>query len=339
MRKIYFYLLATFIITGCDSMEESSSKSQSTKNPTQTYIINGDIVYEAEITDGSKPKKPIFIYDIPEKKNNSNKLTYKTTGESVLLNFNYGIVDYTKSGCTIKRYNDGNSYYTDSGVYGPIPYNYDGYLIRGFGTPYHNYYYNSLVLHASNKGMKSTDRTGKIWHDNNNNGSAISIEYPFKENVTYEISIETVFYDNRYIAEKVHSNGYPTLYAQLKDDGIIVSPDINSCGDNGINNIYGYYMSGYDSYLTNYTRSYTLDSRAIIQRTLVFKFSPTEKKNALVFSLHPSTSTPGYGAPISTNNYTMALPIVNITEKTFDPSLNIEIKTPDSGDRGNGGRR
>ncbi|WP_337964817.1 hypothetical protein [uncultured Flavobacterium sp.] len=328
MRKISYYLLLIFIITSCDSKEDLSSKKQALNNPMQLYIINGDIEYYSEITDGSKPKKPIFVYDIPEKTNEVTNLTSKTSEQSVTLKFDYGIGGSTKSGCTVKRYNNGNSYFTDDGVYGSIPYDKNGYLIRGFGTTHHNIYYNSLVLFASNQEEKSTDRTGKIWHDNNNNGSAISIEYPFKASVTYEISLKVTFYDNKRLINNAYSDGYPTIFAQLKDDGVIVPDEKKSCGKNGINNIYGYVMSGYDSYLVNYTRSYTLDSRAVIQRTINFKFSPTEKKNALVISLHPFTSTPGYGTPISTNDYTMTLPLINISEKPFDPSLNVEIKTP-----------
>lgn len=320
----------------CDNGEDLPSKNQSTNYPQQLYIINGDLEYYADITDGSKPKKPIFVYDIPkeaDKINTIQKTTYKNTEQSVSINFGYGIGNPTNSGCTVKRFNNGNSYYTDAGVYGGNPYSYPypettSYLVRGFNTPHLNPYYGSLILFVSNKEIKSSIRNG-IWHDNDKRGSAISIEYPFKANITYEISMKVTFHDNRYLTEKVFSDGLPTIFVQLKDDGTIVQ-DIDPCDNKGINNIYGYYTSGNDSYLLNYTRSYTLESRGVIQRTLAFKFSPTEEKKALLISVHPATSRAGYGAQILKNNYTMVMPLINISEKPFDPSLNVEIKTPPS---------
>lgn len=339
MRKFSFYLMLTFIITSCDSKEELTTKSQALNNPMQLYIINGDIEYYSEITDGSKPKPPIFVYDIPDKTEEINNLTSKTSEQSVIINFGTGVGSSTKSGCTVKRYNNGNSYYTDAGVFGSIPYAYPhpnettSYLVRGYGIPHLNPYYGSLVLFTSNKEKKTFSRDGIIWYDNDQSGSAISIEYPFKANITYEISIKVVFYDNKRLVDNVYSNGYPTIYVQLKNDGTIEIPNIRTqtqdpCSREGINSI-----SGYVSDYLNYTRSYTLDSRAVIQRTLNFKFSPTEEKKALMISLHPALSNSGYEAQIQTNNYTMTLPSITITEKPFDPSLNVNIPEPTPGRR------
>ncbi|TEB40544.1 hypothetical protein D0809_30070, partial [Flavobacterium circumlabens] len=99
-----------------------NSKTQALNNPTQTYIINGDIEYISEITDGSKPKKPILVYDIPNYSDNNNT-AYKSSEQSTFLNFHYGLYNPTKSGCTITRYLDsGKSFETDLGVYGPNHY-------------------------------------------------------------------------------------------------------------------------------------------------------------------------------------------------------------------------
>lgn len=317
-------------------MEESSSKSQSGKNPTQTYIINGDIVYEAEITDGSKPKIPIFIFDTPiktEESEYSKKTTSKTSEESTNINFAYGIGESTKSGCTVKRYNNGNSYYTDSGVYGENPAKQNnGYIVRGFKVPHHNTYYGSLVLFTSNRGEK-VDQPRGTWHKNIQRGSALSIEYPFQANTTYEIVLQVCFYDNVHTVDKAtYSNGYPTVYAQLKNNGIIDVTNYRDpilkdpCSDEGIND-----LNQSDYSYENYTRSYTLDSRAIIWRYLTFKFSPTQNKNALLISLHPVIGQEGYGTPIPTNSYTMVLPSVTITQKPFDPSINVPDRTSPRG--------
>lgn len=326
MRKFSLYLMLTFIITSCDSKEELTSKSQALNNPMQLYIINGYIKYYSEITDGSKPKKPILVYDIPPKTEKVNNLTSKTSQQSVNMNFGYGIADNTKSGCTITRYmQSGKIYETDAGVYGsnPAPQN-DGYLVRGYGVPHQNPYYGALALFVGNRGIKTTNRRG-IYHDNISNGSAISIEYSFKANVTYEISIKATFHDNRKSIDNTYSSGYPTLFVQLKDNGIISARSHRTqtqdpCDREGVIDL--------DEYANqNYTRSYTHDSRIEAQKNLVFNFSPTEEKKALLISLHPTIGIPGYETPIPTNSYTMILPLITITEKPFDPSLNVVIPT------------
>lgn len=329
MRKIYAYLFLTAAFLSCDNKEELPSKSQSIKNPTQTYIINGDIEYTSEITDGSKPKAPIFIYDIPKKPKEvtPKKITSKTTEQSVNIYFDYPPTGPSNSGCTIKRYNNGNSYYTDSGVYGTNPFPYPtsegkSSLVRGFKLPHQNLYYQSLVLIASNREEKVEQPRG-IWNKNVQRGTALSIEYPFQPNTTYEILLQVCFYDNVHIADKTYSTGYPTIYAQLKNSGVIDvinyrDPILRDpCSNEGINDL------NYSDYsFENYTRSYTLDSRAIIWRYLTFKFSPTQAKNALLISLHPAIGQEGYGAAIPKNSYTMVLPLVKITPKEFDPSIN-----------------
>lgn len=330
MRKIPFYLFLIFIITSCDNEEKLSSEIQALNNPTQTYIINGDIEYTSEITNGLKPQKPIFIYDTPNKTEERNNLTLKTSEHSVSINFGSGIGNPTNSGCKVKRYNNGNSYYTDAGVFGSIPYAYPypetkSYLVRGYGLPHLNLYYGSLVLFVSNKGKKANTRQGQIYQ-NDPSGSAISIEYPFKPNITYEISIKVTFHDNRYLIDKVFSSGYPTLYVQLKNDGIIQIPNIRTqsqdpCDKNGLNSVD--YPRAHDH--ANYTRSYTLDSRNVTQRVLTFKFSPTEEKKALLISLHPATSPSSIETPILTNNYTMTMPLINIIERPFDSSINVPV--------------
>ena len=323
MRKIYFYLLAPFIITGCDSIEESSSKNQAGKNPTQTYIINGDIVYQAEITDGSKPKEPIFIYDIPEKRIDHKKTTNKSSDGTFVFDFSYGISSNTNSGCDMDIYSSSSgTYYKNYGVYGynPFPYNEvtKEYLIRGYGKPYHNYYYNSLILRTSNKNNQYLHpRYGYILNDNIATTSAISIEYQFKPNVTYEISLLTRFVDNRKLTEDKKSEGFPSVIVELRDSPILST--IEEACENNLRNW---------SSLLNYKRSYTLEDSIIKDRIIIFKFSPTEQKNALIITLIPKlTEDRAIEAPYS--NYTMLLPTINIKELPFDSSLNV------SGGRGN----
>lgn len=316
MRKIYFYLLAPFIVIGCDSTEELSSRSQSEKKPTQTYIINGDIVYEVEITDGSKPKEPIFIYDIPEKRIDYKKTTNKSSDGIFVFDFSYGISN-KNSGCSIDIYSSSSgTYYKNYGVYGynPFPYNplTNEYLIRGYGKPYHNYYYNSLVFKTSNKNNQYLHpRYNYIVNDNIATTSAMSIEYQFKPNITYEISLVTYFNDNRKLTEDKQSEGLPSVIVELRDSPILSTID-EACENN---------LRNWSS-LVNYKRSYTLEDNVIKYRTITFKFSPTAQKNALVISLIPkSTESRAIEAPKS--DYTMLLPTITIKELPFDPSINV----------------
>lgn len=324
MKKIIFCLLLAFIITNCDNKEEDLQKNE-TINSKQLYIINGSIEYISDITDNTKSTKPKFVYQIPEITNEKNEKIYsKNSDEQVIINFAYGIAESTKSGCTrdIYTHSTGQFYTTDNGVYGPNPApQVNGYLIRGYGQPHQNQYYGSLVLFAKNEIYKTISR-GQIWHNNKRGGSAISIEYPFKANVTYEIHIKTFFHDNRKLVDDKYSEGYPTLYAQLTDDAIIRgyinrrTETTDPCDKEGINAL--------SDSNPNYTRSYTLNDQALTMKNIIFLFSPTEEKKAILISLHPAIGTAGVGTHIPTNNYTMRLPSITINEKTFDPSLNVE---------------
>lgn len=295
----------------CDNKEDLTPKIQALNNPMQLYIINGDIEYYSEITDGSKPKAPIFVYDIPHKTNEVKNSTSKTQENSVIINFNYGITDYPNSGCTDERYDGHTGKNYTVGVYGPNRVNRSGFLVRGYGKPYHNFQYNTLFLHASNKGYTTSTSRGILINDNLSKTSAISIEYPFKANVSYDIEVETYFRDNRYLIDKVHSSGFPSLYAHLKNTGIIVEGEAG-CEDKLVPL----------ATEQNYIKSYTLDSPALITRSIIFKFSPLQAKNAVIFTLNPTRGGRGTDVKIPTNDYTLALYSVKISEKPFDPVNN-----------------
>lgn len=242
-----------------------------------------------------------------KKKIIDKKLTNKASDGTVILDFSYGIAGNTNSGCTVDIYsNSTGTYNTNRGVYGYNPYplhpDTNQYLIRGYGKPYHNYYYNSLILQASNNSAAYNYRP---------TCSAISIEYEFKPNVTYEISLETIFNDNRKLTETKHSEGFPTVNVYLNGSPILSSID-KACEK--------------DIFLTatprNYVRSYTLEDNIIKVRTLQFKFSPTEEKKALIIFLLPKLSD-SRSTAVPINNYTMLLPTVTIKELPFDPSINI----------------
>ncbi|MDR6761614.1 hypothetical protein J2Y38_001823 [Flavobacterium sp. 2755] len=170
---------------------------------------------------------------------------------------------------------------------------------------------------CGNRGQQYISRGGQIINNNLSRGSAISIEYPFKANTTYEISLQTYFNDNILLVDKVNSNGFPTLYAQLKDSGLIIDGS-EACETNNIIRIL--------EMNPNNLKSYTLNNSIKEDKTIIFKFSLTEEKKALLLALNPKTGeNNGVGSSIPTNSYTMVLPMITITEKAFDPSILVPI--------------
>lgn len=135
--------------------------------------------------------------------------------------------------------------------------------MRGQGQPHHNFYYNSLVMMTSNRGKQSISR-GQIINSNASRGSAISIEYPFKANTSYEITLFTYFNDDVYAVDKVNSNGFPTVSVQLKDSPILLD-NTDACG---IEN-----MIRITELNPNYIKSYVLENHIKESKTLKFNFS------------------------------------------------------------------
>ena len=169
---------------------------------------------------------------------------------------------------------------------------------------------------CSNRGGQYSSRGGQIINDNISRGSAISIEYPFKANTTYEILLQTYFNDNKSLVDNGKSNGFPTLYAQLKDSGLIIDGP-EACETNNLIRIL--------EINPNNLKSYTLNNSIKEDKTIIFKFSLTEEKKALLLALNPKTGESGVGSPIPNNSYTMILPMITITEKAFDPSILVPI--------------
>lgn len=248
-------------------------------------------------------------------------ITNKSAEGTVVLNFSYGLAGNLNSGCSVDIYSNKSGTYTPNyGTYGynPYPLYPHQYLIRGYGKPYHNFYYSCLILRTSNKNIQITSRYNYTYNDNLATMSSMSIEYHFKPNVTYEISLLTHFVDNRKLTESKHSEGFPSLIAELRDSPVL--SNIEGACENNLRNW---------GYLVNYHRSYTLEDNTIKDRNITFKFSPTEQKNALIISLIPKlTEDRTVEAPYS--DYTMLLPTVTIKELPFDPSINVS---------GGGGRR
>ncbi|MFT3794180.1 hypothetical protein [Flavobacterium sp.] len=269
------------------------------------FLISAFIIISCENDETNFQTSNNVITTIIKKKT-ENESTAKMSATSFPINihFDYGITE-TNGGCP-------------TNCYGPIPQIQEqGFIVRGYGQPGHNASYNSLVLRARNKSKVTySPRIGQFINDNAPYESAISIEYPFQAYLTYEIRVETFFFDNRKNIDNVYSNGYPTLNVCLKDDATI--PGNNPClGDGRI----GTWVTE-NGYI--YNKSISLDSHALITRTFVYNFSPTTTKSALLLWLEPYMNlTPGPGALIPLNDYSMKLPLITVIAKPFDPSFNV----------------
>jgi hypothetical protein len=269
--------------------------------------------------------------------NSSQPFLLTTFPEPVKIDFNYGNAHFD-GGCAIQSIS-GDDIVLRRNVYGPSPVRKDdGFIVRGFRTPAHSFHYGCMVMFTDNIVVNSDRQTrdGNAIQTSKSTGAAISVEYPFLANVTYQISVRTKFIDTRKLVDNVSSDGLPYLYVELKDSPVIPVKD-DPCADSGVillGNTTVINGRTYRDLNSKYYRFAQPESHAQMYRTFVFKFSPTENKNALVISLHPSTVSETDRYKIAINRYIMLLPDIIIEQSEFDPSIN----TTPGGTGGGSGR-
>jgi len=267
-----------------------------------------------------------ILKESPTPSNKSSMSTHRVSTQSVDIEFKLGY-DF-KSGCTDQDLDYNDKWYTNTSVYGPNP---AIYAVRGYGKPKHITAFFTLALFASNKAVARTNpRTGAAYTAQEPRGSAISIEYPFKANVTYEIAVKTLFRDNISVFQSPkRSNGFPTLYAELRTTPEMSGTYQDPCLGLGVVGIQGSYPNPH-----MYTKSQTLANNIQEYKTFVFKFSPLEERKALKITLNPkeADSRGAVNLQVPESSYTMLLPLISITEKPFDPSIN-DISVPPTRDR------
>lgn len=234
-------------------------------------------------------------------------------------------------GCT---FTDGNinGSFTSTAAYGPNPLTFNGYVIRGYGLPRRDTDWKGILFEAENL-VKIINQRGQSREANDSKSNAISIEFPFSPNLTYEITLEAfiedyiattkldIYNSNDNIFDIDQSEAYPTIAIELSD-----SPQIrgnNPCAKRAV----------VSNAFVN--RKYYKEQKAQIivpplsqKKTFTFKFSTTEAKNAFIIYFLPELS----GTNILKSSFSMYLTNIKIIEKPFEQSF--EPTNPSNGDGG-----
>ncbi|MEN4761517.1 hypothetical protein ABEG63_14350 [Chryseobacterium sp. C39-AII1] len=305
MKKTLF-LLSTLLTVGCSTSDLVSA-------------------HEEEVTKEILTKKA------------KNSSLSKSTNENVVmdLSFETGIIS-EGGGCSFEYLSSLNSpAQTSTQCYGPDPITQNGYLIRGYGKPrrasalrYDTWF--GVKLEAKND-SKVTINRGREELSNIQESNAISIEFPFEANVTYEITLKTQLTDyvkvikspssgmaNSVLAERYKgidaSEKFSSINLQLVDSPII--PGSDPCSTKPV-------VSSEFPGPANYGRMQKTEKTtfwASEDKDYTFYFSTREAKNALLIKFLPGISedrNPSY-APRSW--FWLDIRNIKIVQKPFNPS-------------------
>lgn len=249
-------------------------------------------------------------------------LLSKTTNEIVVMNLdiNRGLFQSQDGGCSS----------ASQRAFGPNPTNFYNYTIRGYGQPRTDLSYKGIQLRTGNR-PTNVVTFGQNYLIDNVYESAISIEFPFLANVTYEINLQTIVED--FIYKEQHdrydqnddyhglqqSQAFPTVAVELKD-----TPQIsgnNPCGGRpAIGNMF-------------IQRNYFKKQKAEItvppsyeQKTFTYNFSTTENKNALIIYFLPERSgmQPNY---VPESSFNLNITNIKITQKPYNPAFYVPAPT------------
>lgn len=254
-------------------------------------------------------------------KSNASTLTNKT--ETVVMNMSFiNKIQPPDGGCTVINFdNQANPHYTTA-AFGPNPISYYGRLMRGYGGP-RMYYLNwqGLRLLAKNKPKTIVSRGQSLQVDNPFE-NAISIEFPFESNLTYEITISTSIWDDIYRAKHDEFSGNDHLYNVNQSEGfptvaveLSSSPQISGndpCAERPV--------VGNGLVAANYYKKQKAEITvppSYEKKTFIFNFSVTDPKNALILYFLPHKSENQH---IPENDFTMFIGNIKIVQKPFDPT-------------------
>ncbi len=214
--------------------------------------------------------------------------------------------------------------------YGPNPLYYNDYILRGYGKPQRDISWAGIKFQAGNRPKVKTSSNGQTSIDEDPFTNALSIEFPFQANITYEIILETNIQD--FIYKEQHdtydqnddyhgleqSQAFPTVAVELAD-----SPEIrggNPCAGRPV-------VSRFIS-----DRNYYKTQKAIIsippsyeEKSFTFNYSTLTPRNALIIYFLPELADPNNLQFIPESSFNMLLKNIKIIEKPFDPSY---ISTP-----------
>ncbi|WP_160139127.1 hypothetical protein [Chryseobacterium sp. c4a] len=277
--------------------------------------------------------------------NSHSKLLANSLGEVTLmdLNIDRALINPDGGGCTFTAGYSVENIHKSTAAFGPTPLSFLGYTFRGYGKPRTDgFLWKGIRIDIENL-PKTTINRGQTTLTNNSQSNALSIEHPFKANVTYQITLtawvtdyiwktknnnrEDRRDDNKY--DVPQSEAFPTIGIELAS-----SPTINGndpCEPRP-------FVQPSPFVVRNYYKSQTviLAEPNNQKKEMTFNFSTTESKNAFIIYFLPGRSENRSSTFIPKNAYYMFVTGIKIVEKPFDPS---HVVTPTSPCNNNGGFR
>ncbi|WP_353150220.1 hypothetical protein [Chryseobacterium sp.] len=220
-----------------------------------------------------------------------------------------------------------NGTYVTTRAFGPNPLELYGYQVRGYGRPRRSLDWKGIRLLAGNRPQIVNSgggfSPGENFSIDDQYTSAISIEFPFETNTTYEIILGTIIEDNIYKEQHdqyqqqddyhglQQSQGFPTVALELKDTPEI--PGTTPCSGRPL--VQNVFIS--PNYYKKQKAEITVPP-SYEAKNFTFNFSTTEAKKAFIIYFLPNNS--GGVQPIPENSFSMYLKNLKIIKKPFDPS-------------------
>lgn len=260
-----------------------------------------------------------------------SSLTNKT--ETVVMDIPFvGKAQPSGGGCTVINIDNQATPHETTAAFGPNPISYYGRLIRGYGGPRMYWpYWPGLLLRAKNK-PKTIISRGQSLQVDNPFENAISIEFPFESNLTYEITISTSVWDevyrakhdefsgNNHLYNVNQSEGFPTVAVELSS-----SPQISGNDPCAERPVVGNGLASANYYKKQKAEMTT--SPSYEKKTFIFNFSITNPKSALLLYFLPQKSENQY---IPENDFDMYIENIKIVQKPFDPTHVVPDTRPNS---------
>lgn len=266
----------------------------------------------------------------------SSRMSALNGGEALLMDIEIASsIQVSSGGCP---YEDEviDGFYVTTRAFGPNPIEQYGYQIRGYGRPNKSSAWKGIRLQNSNRPKTISSSRGQTTIINDPTSSAISIEFPFEGNATYQIILTSWFEDSIYETKhnEFHldddrydinkSEGFPTVGIELSN-----SPEIKGvdpCAERPFVQPSGFL-----------NRNYHKEQKIILTKPLsdlkelTYNFSITEPKNAMIIYFMPERSENRISDYIPKNVFTMFLYKIKVIKKPFDPSHVVppRVTTPD----------
>lgn len=266
----------------------------------------------------------------------SNKMLALNGGEIPLmdLDLNKPLGQPDGGGCSFKTGHSVDNIYTSTAAFGPNPLSFFGYTFRGYGKPRTDgFNWKGIRFQAGNRPATVLSSRGQSRLVNDLFENALSIEFPFESNATYEIILDTIIEDFIYTEQHdqydqnddyhglQQSQAFPTLAVELAN-----TPEIYGsapCAGRPVLN--NRFIS--ENYYKTQKVEITVPP-SYEKKTFVFNFSTTESKAAFLIYYLPERGSDPY---IPESSFKMNLTGIKIIKKAFDPTYIVppKVTTPD----------